>query len=221
MKRLLYIFAFLFVSFAAIAEGYTSGTKIYFDPGCWNVDGAQFVVYMWNNSSSGWANINIDKEDSSIFSFECPGNGETWTKAIFLRKSNSVLDWSGEYNRIGDISLPNSFSNQISVTGWSNTSYSWSIYTEPTWTLVGEPAILFGEIWTPDKTENDLVYENGIWTKTYSKVVLTKGTISFKVCKNHAWDEAYPGSNKTYDIEKDGIYENSSYRRWKSRKIYN
>lgn len=206
MKRLLYIFAFLFVSFAAMAEGYTSGTKIYFDPGCWNVDGAQFVVYMWNNSSSGWANINIDKEDSSIFSFECPGNGETWTKAIFLRKSNSVLDWSGEYNRIGDISLPNSFLNQISVTGWSNTSYSWSIYTEPTWTLVGEPAILFGETWTPDKTENDLVYENGIWTKTYSKVVLTKGTISFKVCKNHAWDEAYPGSNKTYDIEKDGIY---------------
>lgn len=206
MKRLLYIFAFLFVSFAAMAEGYTSGTKIYFDPGCWNVDGAQFVVYMWNNSSSGWANINIDKEDSSIFSFECPGNGETWTKAIFLRKSNSVLDWSGEYNRIGDISLPNFFSNQISVTGWSNTSYSWSIYTEPTWTLVGEPAILFGETWTPDKTENDLVYENGIWTKTYSKVVLTKGTISFKVCKNHAWDEAYPGSNKTYDIEKDGIY---------------
>lgn len=206
MKRLLYIFAFLFVSFAAMAEGYTSGTKIYFDPGCWNVDGAQFVVYMWNNSSSGWANINIDKEDSSIFSFECPGNGETWTKAIFLRKSNSVLDWSGEYNRIGDISLPNSFLNQISVTDWSNTSYSWSIYTEPTWTLVGEPAILFGETWTPDKTENDLVYENGIWTKTYSKVVLTKGTISFKVCKNHAWDEAYPGSNKTYDIEKDGIY---------------
>lgn len=207
MKRLIYTFALLFVSFGAMAAGYTSGTKIYFDPGCWNVDGAKFVVYMWNSSSNGWASIDIDEEDSSIFSFECPGTGKTWTQAIFLRKSNSNLDWSGEYNRIGDISLPGSFSNQISITGWNANNYKWSTYSQPTWTIVGNSINLFGTEWDPTKTENDLTKgQNAVWKKTYSGVTLKKGNIEYKVCKNHDWTIVYPGSNAILNISSDGKY---------------
>ena len=114
---------------------------------------------------------------ASIFSFKCPGSGETWTKAIVLRKGNSNKDWSGEYNRVGDISLPGTFSDKLSITGWSNTSYIWSTYVASTWTLVGEPATLFGETWTPDKIENDLVYEG-------------EG-VSFDVVARHIFPVAY------------------------------
>ena len=32
-----------------------SGTTLYLNPGPWEVDGAKFAVYYWNNSSSNWA----------------------------------------------------------------------------------------------------------------------------------------------------------------------
>ncbi len=70
-----------------------------------------------------------------------------------------------------------------------------------------EDASIFGQSWNPEHTANDMTFDgNNTWTKTYSKVVLTAGTLKFKVCENHAWTNAYPSSDYEIPVE-SGLYD--------------
>lgn len=68
-----------------------------------------------------------------------------------------------------------------------------------TYTVAGEPASLFGKVWTPSLTDNDMVEsatESGVYTWTKENVVLDGTTaIKFRVSQDHAWDVAYPSGN--------------------------
>ena len=68
-----------------------------------------------------------------------------------------------------------------------------------TYTVAGEPASLFGTVWTPSLTDNDMVEsatESGVYTWTKENVVLDGTTaIKFRVCQDHALDVAYPSGN--------------------------
>lgn len=68
-----------------------------------------------------------------------------------------------------------------------------------TYTVAGEPASLFGTVWTPSLTDNDMVEsatESGVYTWTKENVGLDGTTaIKFRVCQDHAWDVAYPSGN--------------------------
>lgn len=67
-----------------------------------------------------------------------------------------------------------------------------------TYTVAGSNTTLFGVSWDPTETANDMtlsptatnIYE---WSK--ENVTLDGGNIEFKVCENHAWANAHPGSN--------------------------
>ena len=96
---------------------------IYLKPGPWNVDNAKFVAYSWKDGGSNQFTEVKATSTSGLFSCQIPIEH---TKIIFLRKSTASLDWSNEWNRVGDITLPTDGKNCCTVTGWTNTSYSWS-----------------------------------------------------------------------------------------------
>lgn len=78
---------------------------------------------------------------------------------------------------------------------------------ETTWTVAGTPAEVFGTTWAPTNTNNDMVKgEGNTWTFTKENVSLTAGMIEFKVCKDHAWGIAYPGSNYELPVTEAGTY---------------
>lgn len=84
------------------------------------------------------------------------------------------------------------------------------VYADDTWTVAGEPSLLFGEsTWDPTVIANDMTDTDGdgifTWEKT-NVVVSTNTSIAFKVVKNHHWNsqenpsEAYPADNYTHTL---------------------
>lgn len=75
------------------------------------------------------------------------------------------------------------------------------------WTVAGAPASIFGTEWDPSNAANDLVkQEDGTYKWEKADLTLATSSIQFKVVKNHAWGEEYPGSNYTLSIAEAGIY---------------
>lgn len=75
------------------------------------------------------------------------------------------------------------------------------------WTVAGSSATLFGTAWDPANKANDMVKQGDgsyKWEKT--ELELAAGEIAFKVCKDHAWTEAYPASDYKLPIAEAGIY---------------
>lgn len=205
MKRLLYIFALLFVTLNMMATDIIEGTVLYLKPNSnWKQSNARFAAYFFGNGEA-WVDMKHIGDDVYV----CVSPNKSYPKVIFCRMnpSASANNWNNNWNQSGDLTWDGS-KNLFTVPDgwWDGATTEWSAYS-CSWTLAGEPATLFGETWQPGKSENDLVYENnGIWKKTYSKVSLSKGSISFKVCKDHKWDFSHPSSNQTYTIGKEGIY---------------
>ncbi len=87
-----------------------------------------------------------------------------------------------------------------------------------TYTIAGTPASVFGEQWNATYTANDMtLQEDGtfVWTATGLELSTTT-EVSFKVVKNHAWNEAdgggaWPGSNYVITIPADGSYNLTIY----------
>ena len=73
-----------------------------------------------------------------------------------------------------------------------------------TWTVAGN---FVGSSWNPEDASNDMTFDGVLYTLVKTDVTLEKGTsYEFKVVKDHAWDEAYPGSNYTFTVDETGIY---------------
>ena len=80
---------------------------------------------------------------------------------------------------------------------------------QDTWTVAGTAAALNGTAsWVPENAENDMTSTDGtLYKLTVKGCTLEKGvTYEYKVVKNHAWDEAYPSSNKTFTVSETAIY---------------
>ena len=90
---------------------------------------------------------------------------------------------------------------------------------EVTYTVAGSDETMFGSAWDPTATANDLTKnEDGTYSITYEGVALT-GNVEYKVVKNHAWDEAWPSSNRIIGINMPGTYDvilAMSGKRWLS-----
>ena len=83
-----------------------------------------------------------------------------------------------------------------------------------TWTVAGDNAkILNGtSTWDPGDTKNDMTNVSGTkWGLLVMNKSLAKTTYKFKVCKDHGWGTAYPGSDYNFTIGAAGTY-NIIYR---------
>ena len=68
-----------------------------------------------------------------------------------------------------------------------------------------DEAGIFGTAWATEL--NDMTKNGeGLYELTFTDVNLAKGTLKFKVVKNHAWTTSYPASDYTIDIAKAGTY---------------
>ena len=76
------------------------------------------------------------------------------------------------------------------------------------WTVAGGSKLM-GSDWKTDDTANDMKTTDGVtYTLVKENVVLEKGvTYEFKVAKDHAWTEAYPGSNATLTVDETATYK--------------
>ena len=76
-----------------------------------------------------------------------------------------------------------------------------------TWTVAGDNTTLFGIAWGADNTSNDMTNSSGtVWYKLYTNKTLSKGSVNFKICQNHAWTTSYPSSNYNLSIPANGTY---------------
>lgn len=75
-----------------------------------------------------------------------------------------------------------------------------------TYTVAGGSDIAFGTTWDPANAANDMALVEGLYKWEKTELTLPAGTIEFKVCEDHGWDVAYPGSNYQLAIAEAGIY---------------
>ena len=75
-----------------------------------------------------------------------------------------------------------------------------------TYTPAGIPASVFTNEWAPNTPANDMTLSNGLYVFAKRADFASNTSISFKVCKDHAWTTAYPGSNYGYTIPAGSKY---------------
>ena len=98
---------------------------------------------------------------------------------------------------------------------WVHDSSAWvdapagAAVPDPVYTVVGDSELLFGTAWATNLAANDMGLLSGIYIWTKDGVTLPAGNISFKIVKNHTWDEAWPSSdNFVWDeITESGVYD--------------
>ena len=76
---------------------------------------------------------------------------------------------------------------------------SMTVVQAVTYTPAGTPASVFTNEWTPNTSANDMVLSNGLYVFA-KRSDFAQTSIQFKVCKDHAWTTAYPGSNYSFTI---------------------
>ena len=76
---------------------------------------------------------------------------------------------------------------------------SMTVVQADTWTPAGTPASVFTDEWEPNTPANDMVLSNGLYVFA-KRSDFAQTPIQFKVCKDHAWTTAYPGSNYSFTI---------------------
>ena len=75
-----------------------------------------------------------------------------------------------------------------------------------TYTVAGNNAAMFGSVWDPTYTANDMTKNgDGTYSITYTNVYLTED-VQYKVVKDHSWSEAYPNDNRVINIAEAGTY---------------
>ncbi len=74
------------------------------------------------------------------------------------------------------------------------------------WTVAGSSTEAFGTKWDAANTDNDMTLDGDVYKLTKTGVTLAAGSVDFKICKDHAWDEAYPSSDYSLAISEAGVY---------------
>ncbi len=75
-----------------------------------------------------------------------------------------------------------------------------------TLTVAGSQTELLGSSWGQTDANNDMTTNDGVnYTLSFTDVNVTQGPYQFKVVQDHAWTNAWPGSNYNYSINFTGV----------------
>lgn len=130
--------------------------------------------------------------------------GETFT-VTFTPNSGYILD----IVTVSNDSNPSIASNTYTGTASGDASAIsvTASFAKSTVTAAGNSTALFGTTWDSGNASNNMSTTDDInYTKVYSNVALTAGTIELKVVKDHNWNTAYPTNNYQLTIPKNGNY---------------
>ena len=219
MKKILTLFMAALMSVGMMADTKRVYCKMTYS--WWTTDGAAVAVHYWGGSAAGttWPGIRMESVagETGMWAYDVPSDV---TAFMFVRVngSGSVSDWGA---KTADLTFPANGNNLYTITsssaswGDSKVTGSWSKYEEPedpepivhTYTVAGSSSALLGSEWAPSDTNNDMELVNDLYTWSKSEVSLSEGTITFKVCQDHAWTNAWPAQNYELSIAKSGKYD--------------
>ena len=93
----------------------SEGTTVYFNPGCWDIDGAWFALYWWNDNGNGWVKV----ENGTVV---VPANVSGF---LFVRMNPAASDfsWDFKWNQTSDLTLNGT---TYTINGWEPHEGSWS-----------------------------------------------------------------------------------------------
>ena len=172
----------------------------------WTQANARFAAYFFGNGEQ-WSSM-TDSDGDGIYEVAVPSG---FPKVIFCRMnpSASTNNWNNKWNQTGDLTIPTDGKNLFTIPSdfWDGATTTWSTYTPPVYTIAGSPAVL-GSGWSTDDANNDMTKQNdGTYTLVKENVELAVGTTyEYKVVRNHSWDWSYPSDNKTFTVDKSGLY---------------
>lgn len=117
---------------------YASNKTVYLKPtSAWDVDGAKFAVYYFNNSTStnGWSSLmtKVDNKcNNDVYKAEIPSS---YTNLIFVRLNNTATagDWNKKWDQTADLTLSgtnNMYTISAHGSNGGKASGSWSAYKE-------------------------------------------------------------------------------------------
>ena len=182
-------------------------TILYLTPNSnWTQANARFAAYFFGNGEQ-WSSM-TDSDGDGIYEVAVPSG---FPKVIFCRMnpSASTNNWNNKWNQTGDLTIPTDGKNIFTIPSdsWDGATTTWSTYTLPVYTIAGSPAVL-GSGWSTDDANNDMTKQNdGTYTLVKENVELAVGTTyEYKVVRNHSWDWSYPSDNKTFTVDKSGLY---------------
>lgn len=217
MKKIITLFLAALVSVGMMADTKRVYCKMTYS--WWTADGAAIGVYAYGSGeNAGWPGERMTPVDGDEGVWYAEVDTK-YTNLIFVRVSGSgnVGDWGAQTE---DLTFPTGENNLYTITSstgtWSGSGNkctgTWSKYVEPTepivhtYTVAGSPA-LFGSNWKEDDANNDMKLVDGLYTWSASDVLLSDGTITFKVCQDHAWTHSWPAQNYELSIDKGGKYD--------------
>ena len=143
------------------------------------------------------ANYRIGPTDNTADQVVEVGQWITAQKAPEGSKSYKFTGSGSEY-----VFTYNPFASKFKIEG----------YVEPieidTYTVAGEPESVFGTLWDPNNTDNDMTkMDDGMYQLDKLNVALGAGSeLQFKVVGNRDWGNAWPQENRTITVDQSGIY---------------
>ena len=143
------------------------------------------------------ANYRMGPTDNSADQVVEVGVWTTTQKAPEGSKSYKFTGSGSEY-----VFTYNPFANKFKIEG----------YVVPveidTYTVAGEPESVFGTLWDPNNTDNDMTkMDDGMYQLDKYNCALGAGSeLQFKVVGNRDWGNAWPQENRTLTVDQSGIY---------------
>ena len=200
----------LLPAYAELSSGATvSNNAIAFAPSTAN---NEFATWNVTFAEAGNFDVTIDMTAS---------NGHTYGVALLSADGATEIGavaeeqaWDTGVKALGSIAVPAAGSYKVKLTNatqWSEALLNSITFAAPapahTYTVAGSSEVAFGTIWASANTANDMeMNDDGIYVWERTELTLPAGSIEFKVCEDHGWDVAYPGSNYQLAIPEAGIY---------------
>lgn len=98
----------------------------------WNVDGARFAVYMWDDAGvSTWVDMVAVEGAENLYSAEIPAG---YTNIIFCRMNPNAAEnnWDNKWNQTSDLTLDGTNDcYTVEAGSWDNGNGTWSVYEAP------------------------------------------------------------------------------------------
>lgn len=112
------------------AEPVADDVILYFSAPHWEVDGARFAIYYWNDSTQNWADLHLAEGESAIYTTTIPGG---YSNVIFCRMNPAGdNNWDNKWNQTTDLTIPTNGNNLFTVNNnaWDSATGTWSLYTK-------------------------------------------------------------------------------------------
>ena len=161
----------------------------------------------WDGGEWSWKETTKDGDNYKLENVVFGGSGVNYNTA----ESDEGATWVAADDFLGDaVKALDTVNLVLDPTAGKITATVVGSYVAPatnTYTAAGSSAALFGTTWDPTVAANDLTLKEGTTFEiVYTDIELAAGTVSFKVCVNHAWTTAYPASDYNLTIPEGGIY---------------